>query len=58
MEDLGAIFAVLAMMVTTNSKSLKTCQIHLFKIMEHGGGMAMTVFGFRSTFNEGTVRIL
>ena len=59
MEYLGPIFGALVVMVSTICKDLKN-RLDLFiqnlKIMETCRDMAITIFGFRSTFNEGSVR--
>jgi hypothetical protein len=58
LEDLGAILGVLGVMVSTIRKPLKNrldSFIQNSKIIENGWDTAIIVFGFRSTFNEGSV---
>ena len=58
LEDLGAILEVLGVMVITIWKALKKerdSSIRFQIFMEKCRDMAMSDFGFRSTFNEGSV---
>ena len=58
LEDLGAILEVLGGVVSSIWKALKKERdpsIRFEKFMEKCRDMAISDFGFRSTFNEGTV---
>ena len=57
-EDLGRISGVLGVMVSTIREPLKNqsdSSVQNLKIIENGRDTAISVFGFRSTFNEGSV---
>ena len=61
LEDIGPILGVLGVMVSTIRKPLKNWSdsfFHNSQIQENGRDMAITVIGFRSTFNDGSVRLM
>ena len=59
LEDLGLILGILAIMVNSIWKPLKKeadSSIQIEKFMENGREILISDFGFRSTFNEGSVK--
>ena len=61
LEDLGLILGILAIMVASIWKALKKeagSSIQIENFMENGREISISDFGFRSTFNEGSVSAL